>query len=116
PTFASLFAALGAELPLPTRLVIKASNFVASYIIFIVAGFFALGYFLKRYYATYRGRRVIDGLVLKSPILRHIMKKIAVALLFPTLATLVASGVPILDAVEITAKTAGNAIVEDAIM
>jgi type IV pilus assembly protein PilC len=116
PTFASLFAALGAELPLPTRLVIKASNFVASYIIFIVAGFFALGYFLKRYYATYRGRRVIDGLVLKSPILGDIMKKIAVARFCRTLATLVASGVPILDGLEITAKTAGNAIVEDAIM
>ena len=52
PTFASLFAALGAELPLPTRMVIKASNFVASYIVFIVAGFFALGYALKRYYAS----------------------------------------------------------------
>src|SRR5664280_186351 len=116
PTFASLFAALGAELPLPTRLVIKASNFVASYILFIVAGIFALGYFLKRYYATYRGRRVIDGIVLKTPILGDIMRKIAVARFCRTLATLTSSGVPILDGLEITAKTAGNAIVEDAIM
>ncbi len=116
PTFASLFASLGAELPLPTRLVIKASNFVASYIIFIVAGMFALGYVLKRYYATYRGRRVIDGIVLKLPVLGDIMKKIAVARFCRTLATLTSSGVPILDGLEITAKTAGNAIVEDAIM
>ncbi len=116
PTFAALFAALGAELPLPTRLVIKASNFVASYIVFIVAGVAALGYALKRYYATYRGRRVIDGLVLKLPVLGDIMKKIAVARFCRTLATLTSSGVPILDGLEITAKTAGNAIVEDAIM
>ncbi len=116
PTFASLFAALGAELPLPTRIVIKASNFVASYLVFIIAGLFAISYALKRYYATYRGRRVIDGLVLKLPVLGDIMRKIAVARFCRTLATLTSSGVPILDGLEITAKTAGNAIIEDAIM
>lgn len=116
PTFAALFAALGAQLPLPTRMVIKASNFVASYIIFIIAAFVALGFFLTRYYATYRGRRVIDGIVLKLPVLGDIMKKIAVARFCRTLATLTSSGVPILDGLEITARTAGNAIIEDAIM
>jgi len=116
PTFAALFAALGAQLPLPTRLVIKASNFVANYIIFIVIGFFAFSYALRRYYKTYKGRRVIDGLVLKSPVLGDIMRKIAVARFCRTLATLTSSGVPILDGLEITAKTAGNAIIEDAIM
>ncbi|HSB36325.1 MAG TPA: type II secretion system F family protein [Thermoanaerobaculia bacterium] len=116
PTFATLFAALGAQLPLPTRLVIKASNFVANYILFIIAGIVALGFALNRYYATYRGRRVIDGLVLKMPVLGDIMRKIAVARFCRTLATLTSSGVPILDGLEITAKTAGNAIVEDAIM
>ena len=116
PTFAALFAALGAQLPLPTRMVIKASNFVASYIIFIVLGFVAIGFFLNRYYATYRGRRVIDGIVLKLPVLGDIMKKIAVARFCRTLATLTSSGVPILDGLEITARTAGNAIIEDAIM
>jgi type IV pilus assembly protein PilC len=116
PTFASLFAALGAELPFPTRMVIKASNFVARYIIFIVA-LVAIGiYALKSYYKTYKGRRVIDGLILKSPVLGDIMKKIAVARFCRTLATLTSSGVPILDGLEITAKTAGNAIIEDAIM
>jgi type IV pilus assembly protein PilC len=116
PTFAALFAALGAELPLPTRLVIKASNFIANYIVFIVVGFFVVSFVLKRYYATYRGRRVIDRMVIGSPILGDIMRKIAVARFCRTLATLTASGVPILDGLEITAKTAGNAIVEDAIM
>lgn len=116
PTFAALFASLGATLPLPTRLVIAASNFVARYIFFIVIGIFTFMYFLKRYYATYKGRRVIDNLILKSPILGDIMKKIAVARFCRTLATLTSSGVPILDGLEITAKTAGNAIIEDAIM
>jgi type IV pilus assembly protein PilC len=116
PTFASLFAALGAQLPLPTRIVIRASNFVASYIFFIVIGIGLLGFVLKRYYATYRGRRVIDQLVLRTPVLGDIMRKIAVARFCRTLATLTSSGVPILDGLEITAKTAGNAIVEDAIM
>lgn len=116
PTFAALFAALGAQLPLPTRLVIKASNFVANYLIFIVALFFVAVYLFNRYYATYKGRRVIDNIILRSPILGDIMRKIAVARFCRTLATLTSSGVPILDGLEITAKTAGNAIVEDAIM
>ena len=116
PTFAALFAALGAQLPLPTRAVIAASNFVARYIIFLVAAVVAIGFFLTRYYATYRGRRVIDGIVLKLPVLGDIMRKIAVARFCRTLATLTSSGVPILDGLEITARTAGNAIIEDAIM
>ncbi len=116
PTFAALFTALGAQLPLPTRMVIKASNFVANYLFFIVVFFVAASYALKRYYATYKGRRVCDNLILKSPVLGEIMRKIAVARFCRTLATLTSSGVPILDGLEITAKTAGNAIVEDAIM
>ncbi|MCC6130375.1 MAG: type II secretion system F family protein [Acidobacteria bacterium] len=116
PTFASLFAALGAQLPLPTRIVIALSNFLANYIFFIVAFFVALSIAIQRYYQTYRGRRVIDGLLLKAPVLGDILRKIAVARFCQTLATLTSSGVPILDGLEITAKTAGNAIIEDAIM
>ena len=108
PTFAALFAALGAQLPLPTRIVIAASNFLASYILFIVAGIAAIVFALKRYYATYKGRRVIDGIVLKLPVLGDIMKKIAVARFCRTFATLTSSGVPILDGLEITAKTVGQ--------
>jgi type IV pilus assembly protein PilC len=116
PTFAALFAGLGAELPLPTRVVIWLSNFVGRYFLLLVFLLGALLYALKRYHGTYRGRRVIDGLLLKMPVLGLVLRKIAVARFCRTLATLVSSGVPILEALEITAKTAGNAIVEDAIM
>jgi len=81
-------------------------------VILAVAGTFAF----RRYYATYGGRRVVDRAILKLPILGIIMQKIAVARFCRTLATLISSGVPILDGLEITARTAGNAIIEDAIM
>src|SRR5262252_6748264 len=116
PTFAALFTSLGAELPFPTRVVIGASHFLARYFIFFVVGI-ATGIFaFRRYYATHNGRRVIDGLILKIPVLGMIMKKIAVARFCRTLATLTSSGVPILESLDITARTAGNAIVEDAIL
>jgi type IV pilus assembly protein PilC len=73
-------------------------------------------YFLKRYYETYNGRRVIDRLMLRLPVIGMILRKIAVARFCRTLSTLISSGVPILDGLEITARTSGNAIVEDAIM
>ena len=116
PTFASLFSGLGADLPLPTRVVIGLSNGLVSYfpIIFIGAG--AAVYLIRRYYATEAGRRVIDGGVLKAPVLGDIMRKIAVARFCRTLSTLISSGVPILDGLEITALTAGNSIIEDAVM
>jgi type IV pilus assembly protein PilC len=116
PTFASLFSGLGADLPLPTRVVIGLSNGLVSYfpILFIAAG--GIGYGLKQYYGTENGRHTIDALSLKAPILGNIMRKIAVARFCRTLSTLISSGVPILDGLEITARTAGNAIVEDAIM
>ncbi|HKA35695.1 MAG TPA: type II secretion system F family protein [Thermoanaerobaculia bacterium] len=115
PTFAALFTSLGAELPLPTRVVIAASNFLARYFIFFVIAVAALVYAIRRYYATYSGRRVIDGLLLKFPILGPIFRKVAVARFCRTLATLTSSGVPILESLDITARTAGNAVVEDAI-
>jgi len=115
PTFAALFTSLGAELPFPTRMVILASNFLARYFIFFIIGIAASIFAFQRYYATYRGRRVVDGFVLKLPVLGMIMRKIAVARFCRTLATLTSSGVPILEALDITARTAGNAIVEDAI-
>jgi type IV pilus assembly protein PilC len=116
PTFAALFTSLGAELPFPTRVVIGASNFLARYFIFFVIGIAAFVFFSRRYYKTFRGRRVIDGMLLKTPILGMILRKIAVARFCRTLATLTSSGVPILESLDITARTAGNAIVEDAII
>jgi len=115
PTFANLFAGLGAELPLPTRVVIALSNGLVRFGPFLIAGLFGAGYGFKTYYATPKGRRVVDSIVLKMPILGMLMRKIAVARFCRTLSTLLASGVSILEALDITAKTAGNAIVEEAI-
>jgi len=116
PTFAALFSGLGAQLPLPTRVVIWASDSLVRYMPFLFGGMFAIGWAFKTYYATPNGRRMIDAIVLKMPVLGNIMRKIAVARFCRTLATLISSGVPILDGLEITAKTSGNAIIEDAIM
>ena len=115
PTFASLFSGLGAELPLPTRIVIAMSNSIVSFGPFLLVGVGAAGYAIKQYYATENGRRVIDKGVLHTPVLGLIMRKIAVARFCRTLATLLSSGVPILDGLDITARTSGNAIIEDAI-
>jgi type IV pilus assembly protein PilC len=115
PTFATLFAGLGAQLPLPTRIVIAASNGLVSYGWILIVGIGVLGYAFKSYYATEKGRRVVDRIMLKLPILGDILRKVAVARFCRTLSTLLASGVPILDGLDITARTAGNAIIEDAI-
>jgi type IV pilus assembly protein PilC len=116
PVFAQLFAGLGGELPLLTRFIVAASKMIARYswliIILVIIAFFAL----RAYHKTYRGRRVLDGLLLKIPVIGMLLRKIAVARFCRTLSTLTSSGVPILDGLEITAKTSGNAIIEDAIM
>jgi type IV pilus assembly protein PilC len=115
PTFASLFAGLGAQLPLPTRIVIGLSNGLVRFGPFLIAGIAGLVFALKSYYATPTGRMQIDGLILKLPILGLLMRKIAVARFCRTLSTLLASGVSILEALDITARTAGNAVVEQAL-
>lgn len=116
PTFATLFESLGAELPLPTRVVVALSNFVGRFwwLIFIVliAGAFAV----RRYYGTEQGKLVIDRLMLKSPILGLVLRKIAVARFCRTLGTLLSAGVPLLESLEITARTSGNAVIERSIM
>jgi type IV pilus assembly protein PilC len=116
PTFAALFSGLGADLPLPTRVVIALSDNLVRFFPFLFVGAGAIGYAFRTYYATPNGKRVVDGMLLKAPILGNILRKIAVARFCRTLSTLIASGVPILDGLEITAKTAGNTIVEDAVM
>jgi type IV pilus assembly protein PilC len=116
PVFAGLFESMDAQLPLPTRIVITASSWFGRLLPLIVVVVVALVFAVRRYYATYSGRRVIDRFLLRLPILGILLRKVAVARFARTLATLTASGVPILDGLEITARTAGNAIVEDAIM
>ena len=116
PTFAAMFAGLNAELPLPTRFVIGLSTWFVRLLPFIIVGAVLGTIGFKRYYATHGGRRVVDRAVLRMPILGTLFQKIAVARFCRTLSTLISSGVPILDGLEITARTAGNAIIEDAIM
>jgi type IV pilus assembly protein PilC len=116
PTFASLFAGLGADLPLPTRVVIALSNGLVRFMPFIIVGLIGAGFAFRSYYATPGGRSNIDGITLKLPVLGILMRKIAVARFCRTLSTLLASGVSILEALDITARTAGNAVVEAAIM
>lgn len=116
PTFANLFQEMGVALPLPTQLTIAVSRFVASYFYWIIGGLIGLGALLRAYYQTYKGRRVIDSILLKIPVVGDLIRKTAVARFSRTFATLLTSGVPMLDSLEITAKTAGNAIAEDAII
>src|ERR1051325_7616218 len=111
-----MFEGLGAPLPLPTRIVITMSNWFGRALPFLIVIIVAGVFLLRKYYATHGGRRVIDRIVLKLPILGILMQKIAVARFCRTLSSMMASGVPILDGLEITARTAGNAIIEDAIM
>jgi type IV pilus assembly protein PilC len=116
PTFAAMFQGLGAELPLPTRIVIAMSNGLVSYFPFIAVAIGGAIYGFRQYYGTDGGRHVIDRIVLKLPVLGEIMQKISVARFCRTLATLISSGVPILDGLDITARTSGNVIIEDAIL
>ena len=116
PTFASLFAGLGAQLPLPTRIVIALSNGLVRFMPFVLIGIGALIFGVRSYYGTAAGRTMIDGMMLRLPILGPLLRKIAVARFCRTLSTLLASGVSILEALDITARTSGNAIVEDAIL
>jgi type IV pilus assembly protein PilC len=115
PTFKSMFEGFGATLPLPTQIVLEASNIVRAYflygIVVAAAGIFAL----KTWYGTNAGRTTIDALLLKSPVFGVLIRKVAVAKFTRTLGTLISSGVAILDGLDITARTAGNKIVEMAV-
>jgi type IV pilus assembly protein PilC len=116
PIFATLFAGLGVDLPLPTKIVIALSNFIGSIFgLLIVVGLVGGIIGLKIWYGTPQGRFVLDTIVLKLPILGMVMRKIAVARFTRTLGTLISSGVPILESLDITAKTSGNAVVERAL-
>src|SRR5213594_2270861 len=116
PTFAALFSGLGADLPLPTRIVIALSNNLVRFFPIVLVALGLVAYGFRQYYATAGGKRVVDGALLKMPVLGNILRKIAVARFCRTLSTLISSGVPILDGLDITARTSGNAIVEDAVM
>jgi len=115
--FATLFAGLGVDLPLPTKIVIGLSNFIGSiYGLLILVGFIAFIVFLKYAYKTPGGKYFLDSVLLKLPLLGILLRKIGVARFTRTLGTLISSGVPILEGLDITARTSGNAVIEQAIL
>jgi type IV pilus assembly protein PilC len=116
PTFESMFNSAGIELPLPTRIVIGMSRVLKGYWYLIVGAVIGLFVSIKRYYATPGGKLNIDRLMLKMPVLGDVLRKSAVSRFTRTLGTLISSGVSILDGLEITAKTSGNRVIQDAIM
>ncbi|RUM87123.1 MAG: type II secretion system F family protein [Thermodesulfatator sp.] len=115
PVFAKMFSEFGSALPAPTQIVINVSNFIKSYILAILGFFGFLFIAFKKFYATDRGKLLIDRLVLKAPIFGSLIRKVAVAKFTRTLGTLINSGVPIIEALNVAAGTAGNKIVENAI-
>jgi type IV pilus assembly protein PilC len=116
PVFQNMFASVNMALPLPTRIVIGASYFLKSYWWLVGLSLFAAFSMFRKYYATNNGKLTIDRLMLKMPVLGDVLRKSAVSRFTRTLGTLISSGVSILDGLEITAKTAGNRVIQDAIM
>jgi type IV pilus assembly protein PilC len=116
PVFQKMFANMGHSLPLPTIIVIGISNLLKKYILLLVVALVILVFMLRRYYATEKGKMAIDSLILKLPVFGILFRKVAVARFSRTLSTLITSGVPILDGLTITSKTAGNKPIEYAIM
>jgi type IV pilus assembly protein PilC len=117
PTFSKMFSTLGGTLPLPTRIVIGTSHFIAGIGGLLTAGAITgIIVFIVQFRRTEKGQRITDRILLKLPIFGPLLNKVAVAKFTRTLGTLVSSGVPILDGLEITAKTSGNKVIEDSIM
>jgi len=116
PTFTKMFKDLGADLPLPTQVVVWLSEFVRTYILLIIAAIIGCVFALRAYYRTEKGQATIDALLLKVPVMGSLIRKVAVARFTRTLGTLVSSGVPILEGLRITARTAGNKVVEKAVL
>ncbi|MFN0119601.1 MAG: type II secretion system F family protein [Blastocatellia bacterium] len=117
PSFTKIFQEMlqGEPLPVPTQIVVGVSHFLASFWWVALIGIIATVVSFKKYYATARGKRVIDQAMLKAPVMGDVLQKVAVARFSRTLATLLSSGVPILESLDITAKTAGNVIITEAI-
>jgi len=115
PVFAKMFTDFGSAMPAPTQFVIDLSNWLQSYIIYMVIGLAAAIAAFITFYRNPKGRRIFDKVVLKAPLVGGVIRKVAVARFTRTLGTMISSGVPILDALDVTAKTAGNRTIEDGI-
>ncbi len=116
PVFESMFKSAGQNLPLPTLITLTISKLVQKYIVIIIPGFILSFYLIKKYYQTEKGKTVMDTLLLKLPVFGPLFQKIAVARFSRTLGTLVSSGVPILDGLNIVSKASGNKRIEIAIL
>ena len=116
PVFAKIFADFGSQLPLPTRIVVAVSELLQRAWWAVGAAIGALIFALKRYYRTSGGRRRIDALMLRFPIVGDLLRKASIARFSRTLGTMVSSGVPLLTGLDVTARTAGNRVVEEAVM
>ena len=116
PVFEDMFSSFESALPAPTQFLVDASKFVQHNILYIIGTFVAIGIIFVRYYRTERGRLQIDTMILKAPVFGLLIKKVAVAKFSRTLSTMMSSGVPILEGLEICSKTAGNKVIENALM
>jgi type IV pilus assembly protein PilC len=116
PVFKTMFEGIGSALPAPTQLIVDLSQFAQDYFSYIGVGLIVFFYGFKRYYATEKGKLVVDALVLKAPLFGPLLKKVAVAKFTRTLATMLQSGVPIMEGMGIVSRTSGNKIIEIALM
>ena len=115
PVFEEMFTSFGSALPVPTQIVINMSNFFKSNFIFIILGIAVLIFAFKKVYGTEKGRITIDRMLLRAPVVGILIRKVAVAKFTRTLSTMLQSGVPILEALQVVAKTAGNKVIEMAV-
>lgn len=116
PVFAELYGGMGKALPAPTQITINMSNFFRANFLYLAGGFILTGVGIQMYYKTAQGKFVIDGILLKTPVFGDLLRKVAVARFSQNMSILLASGVPILEGLSITARTAGNKVIEKAIM
>jgi type IV pilus assembly protein PilC len=115
PVFSKMFESFGSTLPLPTQIVVSMSDFFKSNFIFIIIGIFIIIMLVKKIYATKKGKLIIDRGLLRAPVVGILLRKVAVAKFTRTLSTMLQAGVPILEALQVVAKTAGNLVIENAV-
>lgn len=116
PTFEAMFADFGKALPAPTQLLINLSNFTKNNILYFIPALIGIVYAFKRFYATKKGQFIVDSAMLKAPVFGVLIQKVAVAKFTRTMGTLIGSGVPIIGGLDITARTAGNAVIEKSVL
>lgn len=116
PVFKSMFENFGHNLPLPTMIVVNMSEFFKKYFIYLFIGFFLISMIMRRTYRTEKGRKFFDRTILHSPVFGMLLRKVAVAKFTRTLSTMLSAGVPILEALQVVARTSGNKVIEEAVI